>query len=191
MDLILISRSKLKIMLTADDMAEYSLNCDNINYDNTETRRAFWEILDAAKHKTGFDAASDRVYIQVYPSKGGGCEMYVTKLKISDDDKASQPCAGDSGVKLGEGAGAFRFSGIEALLSCCRRLKSEGYTGGSWSGFDKISNRYYLLLYNNSEACTSAVEYGERITSHISTLVAGEYTQTICTENAVEVLAEY
>ena len=80
MELILINTSKLKIMLTPDDMKRYSLDIDKMNYDNTETRRVFWNILDTAKHETGFDAASDRVCIQVYPSKGGGCEMYVTKL---------------------------------------------------------------------------------------------------------------
>lgn len=80
MDLILISESKLKVTLSAADMKLLSLSCDDIDYDNTETRRAFWNILDEAKHKTGFDAATHRVFIQVYASKGGGCELYVTKL---------------------------------------------------------------------------------------------------------------
>lgn len=38
MELILISDSKLKIMLTRDDMQQYALDCDTIDYDNTETR---------------------------------------------------------------------------------------------------------------------------------------------------------
>ena len=80
MELILISDKKLKVMLSASDMQKYELDNDTIDYDNTETRRAFWQILDEAKHKTGFDAASEKVFIQVYPSRGGGCEMYVTKL---------------------------------------------------------------------------------------------------------------
>ena len=73
MELIKISDTKLKITLTKDDMIRYELNCDTIDYDNTETRKAFWNILDHAKHVTGFDAASERVFIQLYPDKGGGC----------------------------------------------------------------------------------------------------------------------
>lgn len=50
-------------------MIKYDLTCDKIDYDNTETRKAVWSILDYAKHETGFDAAAGRIYIQVYPEK--------------------------------------------------------------------------------------------------------------------------
>ena len=80
MELILISSSKLKIMLSDADMEKYDLTAETVDYDNTATRRAFWSILDDAKNETGFDAASDRLFIQMYPSKDGGCEMFVTKL---------------------------------------------------------------------------------------------------------------
>ena len=82
MELILISDSKLKIMLTRDDMQQYALNCDTIDYDNTETRRAFWSILDEAKHRTGFDAAAERVFIQLYPSKEGLQASFIPALRL-------------------------------------------------------------------------------------------------------------
>ena len=93
MELIRISDSKLKIMLNAEDMVHYAINSDLLNYENTETRRAVWQILDEAKQQTGFDAASDRVLIQVYPSRAGGCEMvnaYLmppTPLTVDDFDR--------------------------------------------------------------------------------------------------------
>lgn len=124
MELILISDSKLKIMLTRDDMQQYALNCDTIDYDNTETRRAFWNILDEAKHRTGFDAAAERVFIQLYPSKEGGCEMYVTKLGF-DEGRASRALlpggAGKRGV-LRSRICAYRFARLDDLLTVCRRL---------------------------------------------------------------------
>ena len=67
MELIRIGDSKLKITLTSDDMTQYDLDCDTMDYDNTETRKAFWDILDHAKQITGFDAAGDRVFVQLYP----------------------------------------------------------------------------------------------------------------------------
>lgn len=81
MELIKISDSKLKIALTPTDMEKYSLDIQTMDYDKTETRSAFWQLLDEAKHKTGFDAASEKIFVQIYSSAGGGCEMYVTKLK--------------------------------------------------------------------------------------------------------------
>lgn len=82
MELILISDSKLKITLTSDDMAQYELDCDTMDYDNTDTRRAFREIFDHVKSISGFDTAGDRLFIQLYPSREGGCEMYITKLGL-------------------------------------------------------------------------------------------------------------
>ena len=81
MELIKISDSKLKIALTPTDMEKYSLDIQTMDYDKTQTRSAFWQLLDEAKHKTGFDAASEKIFVQIYSSAGGGCEMYVTKLK--------------------------------------------------------------------------------------------------------------
>lgn len=97
MELIMISDSKLKIMLTNEDMKAYAIDCSTLDYENTETRRAFWSILDEAKHRTGFDAASEKVFVQVYPSKEGGCEMYITKLGILSDKKSVTDDARDCG----------------------------------------------------------------------------------------------
>ena len=108
MELIMISESKLKIMLTSEDMKEYSLNYDNLSYENTETRRAFWSILDEAKHRTGFDAASERVFVQVYPSKKGGCEMYVTKLGILSGKKRADNEDGDIRINDGNSGGNMK-----------------------------------------------------------------------------------
>ena len=93
MELILINEKKLKIMLTPEDMREYEIDCESVDYARAETRRAFWSILDEAKHRTGFDAASERVYIQLYPSREGGCEMFVTRLSCAAGESAKRPSA--------------------------------------------------------------------------------------------------
>lgn len=89
MELIRIRDDRLKIMLTESDMDKYSLSCESLDYDNAETRHALWSILGEAKRKTGFDAASSRVLVQVYTSKCGGCEMYVTKLSEDAEENDS------------------------------------------------------------------------------------------------------
>lgn len=45
MEFIMISDSKLKIALTPADMKEYSLDCETIDYDKTETRAHFGNFL--------------------------------------------------------------------------------------------------------------------------------------------------
>lgn len=147
MELIVINSSRLKIMLSGDDMKKYDLDADRIDYDTTATRRAFWSILDDAKCQTGFNAASDKLFIQLYPSKKGGCEMYVTKMNEPHTTKgdlqimpADPYCGGHKHME------AYAFENMEALLSVCRRLLSLGYEGESHAYRDRLG-RFFLLLY--------------------------------------------
>ena len=89
MDFIQLGADRLKIMLSRADMDEYSIDCDSMDYGDTGTRRAFWSILDEAKRETGFNAASGRAYIQVYRSREGGCELFVTMLSCDLEDASS------------------------------------------------------------------------------------------------------
>lgn len=189
MELILISDSKLKIMLTTDDMREYALDCSTLDYDNTETRRAFWSILDEAKHRTGFDAASEKVFVQVYPSRSGGCEMYVTKLGLFSESDFGEADASEDDVRiraphrerLRGGSGilrnsysetgrtayikgresAYRFTSLEQLLGACRRLAS--LFRGKSSAYTDGRNYYLLLKEKNSAASDIARVRGSRI----------------------------
>ncbi len=80
MELIVISESKLKIMLTAPDMAHYDLESARMDCADAHTRAAFRHIFDDARDRIGFDTEGERLFIQFYASKEGGCEIFVTKL---------------------------------------------------------------------------------------------------------------
>ena len=82
MDLIKINDNKLKIMLTPVDMQCYALKADELDCGGIETRQAFRNIMDEVRNRTGFDAKGNQIYVQVYPSREGGCEMFVTKLGL-------------------------------------------------------------------------------------------------------------
>ena len=195
MELILISESKLKITLSECDMKQYDLDCDTIDYDNTETRRAFWSILDEAKHQTGFDAAKQRVFIQLFPSKEGGCEMYVTKLE------AKAPRTKESGAKrshallpLSRRYVAFSFDSFERLLSVCRRLLAIGFSGSSEAHIMSCG-RYLLIMDEPEENAYIGLsehsfieEFGKRENLRTVKLTTDEHASCICQKNAVEIL---
>lgn len=90
MELIRISESKLKVMLTSEDMRQYELNAADLDCEDSETRQAFRCILEKAKNQTGFDTHNYRIFIQAYPCRGGGCELYVTKLEKRPPDTCIQ-----------------------------------------------------------------------------------------------------
>ncbi|MFA5561455.1 MAG: adaptor protein MecA [Eubacteriales bacterium] len=145
MELILISDSKLKVMLSADDMEKYEIRSDEIDYDNTETRRAFWQILDEVKQRTGFDAATDKVLIQVYPSRDGGCEMFVTKLSGVSPAVTDTLARSRSVAMLSMRTCIYSFDKLEKLLRVCRSLYRSGYNTVS-SAYHADNGRFYLVL---------------------------------------------
>ncbi|MBR4881608.1 MAG: adaptor protein MecA [Clostridia bacterium] len=178
MELILISDSKLKIMLSQKDMTKYALKIEDIDYDNTETRRAFWNILDEAKHKTGFDAARERIFVQVFPSRCGGCEIFVTKLEkgVKAEDLSV------SVAKRKENT-VYRFSDIKDLLSVCAVLTRKGYKGES-SAY--CNDRYYYLSVSGEELFID--EYADMRENKKYIYHILEHCDRICTKGAVETL---
>ena len=206
MELILINASKLKIMLTGDEMKKYDLDTDTIDYDTTATRKAFWSILDDARSETGFDAASDRVFIQLYPSKKGGCEMYVTKLgDICLPTRTSKAPHGTphGNVKIipaerhgggRERLGAYAFETLEALLCVCRRLLSLHWDGES-RAYRDYRGKFFLFLsevyqsvYTPLDELSFISEYGTRENAERLRLYISEHATCICNSDAIRQL---
>ncbi len=199
MEHILISENKLKVTLDAADMKNLSLSCDDIDYDNTETRRALWSILDEAKHKTGFDAASKRVFIQVYPSKGGGCELYVTKLSADNTQTAARNrvTIEHSGTVNSDDINihkknsiAVEFETISQLTACCRRLTADGYLGASNAYCDQNRRKTrYLMLLDGVIDHDVIREYGSLLDPETIHIWVGEHCDEIRKIDAVETLS--
>jgi negative regulator of genetic competence, sporulation and motility len=83
MELIPINETKLKIMLDEIDMKQYRLGAES-DCANLETRRAIRNILDVARDRIGFNTEGAEIFVQLYASKKGGCELFVTKGETCD-----------------------------------------------------------------------------------------------------------
>ncbi len=199
MEWIRISSNKLKIMLTAEDAARYALCPDTADYADTVTRRAFRAILTDMRGETGFDAADDKVYIQMYPSREGGCELFVTKMGI---EVAPKRGTAPATYKTPKGKAprqrrnlAFCFEGIEELLGVCRRLNAKGFHGKSDAWLDE-AHRYWLLITEHGDPLTAredyafVPEYGEFESREVAGTLLPEHGKEICKDNAVETLGK-
>lgn len=203
MELILINSGKLKIMLSEEDMLEYELNCDAADYDTTETRRAFWNILAEAKERTGFDAASERVFIQLYPSKAGGCEMYVTKvgLRSGPERRIAGPISCGPTKLLPGGAGeimqiAFMFEHVGDMIAACRLAASREEISESHAWVDERGGAYLfaeIRAEGGDAAYLSGVmnEFGSPIENPNLAAYIKEHGRPLCVKNAVEVLSAF
>jgi len=215
MEMILISDSKLKVMLTPLDMEEFALDGDEIDCSDADTRLAFRHILDKAKQATGFDAENKRVYIQIFPSRSGGCELYVTKICGTDGEsvKSDRACPhsaysirridGERRRKVNENKtkepvrAVYSFVSLDLLTSVCRILDSRGFDGDS--SVHRDADKYYLELSyfckqtdqydKNTDHYPFIAEFGSRIDTERAHLYFGEHCGCICDGNAVRILA--
>lgn len=143
MELLIISESKIKITLTAQDCTRFGLNAQHANTADALTRRALFSILDEVKVQSGFDTCKDKVLMQLYPSKDGGGELFVTRLALSAE--GGRASAHPPGREL------YRFDAFHDLLRAVRRAVRGGSEGKS-ELFYADDGKYYLLLDSVSQA---------------------------------------
>lgn len=172
MELIVISDCKFKIMLTAPDMKRYDLNPEEMVETDDRTLRAFRHLLDDCG-EIGRDTRGEKLLVQVYASKEGGCEIFVTRMserlpynepfseafgltkeeralkeRILRADLSADGCFEDGRNEcLTEQTFVFKLENLRETIRVCKRLKEMGRTGGACfrlDGRDEILLRLSL-----------------------------------------------
>jgi negative regulator of genetic competence, sporulation and motility len=200
MELIRISDSKLKIMLTPMDMRQFELSTDNFYDDSEKMHRSFRLLLDEVRRQSGFEADDHRISVQYFPSREGGCEMFISNLSGERDRGtcALTPAQEIKPVTRTRGSFcrsfAYRFEGLDELLSVCRRLLPMDYITAS-SAYRDDTGRYYLILntyaaspFAMPEELYFVVEYGSIENAAQLRLYLSEHGTTVCAEDAVGTL---
>lgn len=197
MEMTLLDEGKLKICLTPLDMVKYDLTCEKIDYDNTETRRALWEMFDEAKHRTGFDAASGKICIRVYPEKSGGCEIYITKLNIPSLPEKSMIDTKDTSALCSAVKSTYVFDSLDMLLFACRALAGCETVPQSSAYYYETGGKtlYYLSFVtpsskNPPRETLFMGELGRKCRGDICRPFLFEHASVICENNAAEILSK-
>lgn len=187
MEIIRIGENKLKLILSNEDLEKHHLKLESLDYDNTQTRRVLWQILDEAKQKTGFDAAAERTLVQAYPGRKSGCEIYITRLSAS-----SPSLRGKHSI--------FRFYDPSMLFSVCDTLKKSArkYEGALYRDDRDF---YYLCLKEpllgsiQKEEALSPLsfveEYAQRIKSTDFFAYIKEHGTCLIESDAIETLSDF
>lgn len=218
MELILINDSKLKIMLDEQDMREYNIGNEG-DCSQFETRKAIRDILDRARNEIGFNTEGAEIFVQLYSSPKGGCELFVTKNiteGISDsslpaeipEKKGKRRDAAKTGDALSVrrsvsvqsrradgGKLAFSFSSLGDICAVCRHLAQIGEPPESRVFRDR-SGIFYLLMwgtgmssYTRLDKFSFISEFGTRERFDDLNTYLHEYGTVVCPDKAVEMLA--
>lgn len=215
MDLIPINNSKLKIMLDENDMKEYNIG-DEADCANSATRLAIRHILDRAKDQIGFNTEGAEIFVQLYTSKSGGCELFVTKsdypqikedkktknAKKSTGNKECQALAvrGETQLVSGKndfGRMVFSFDTLRELCTACKILlkkailiQSRAYRIGN-SEFYLVLENTNTSAYTRLDKLTFLLEFGNRERADHAITYLNEHASPICETDAISTLADF
>ena len=192
MEHILISPGKLKLIMTRSDMEHYELDTAVMGAQENVCRDSLKQLFSDLHGVAGFDTMDDRLFVQLYPSKDGGAELYITKL----GEKNEKPSVSE--IKLTRIAAFMRMS---ALLDACRRLGEFGrYENSSaWQGEgryfllweEKLEYRDYLNGRANERFLHFIGEGGEQIRDSAAKFYLYEYCRCFCPWDAVQKLGAF
>ncbi len=134
-------------MLSPEDMKHFDFDIESLDGVSVTSRRAFWNILDEARAETGFDPAGQKIFVQLFPSRDGGCEFFVTVLGKRRTDTV--PFSAPPPTEF-----VYAFASLADLLFGCRYLaaradppKAQAYTDGE-------KERFYLILDRETPGLT-------------------------------------
>ena len=174
MDFLVVNDSKLKIMMNRDDMKEYGIDGDDIDYENPRIRRAFWRILDVAREECGFDSSGDKILIQYYPAKDG-CEIFITKLGLISQGAERTIAKSGKVAMLETKKRVYKFQNLSSLVGAVRIIKMEECEGLPRAFVDECGSYYILteerISANKAKEISYLTEYGTQVPSIISSYI--------------------
>ena len=210
MELIVIGENKLKIMMSQGDMERFGLDENEFYLSVTDTRKILDKILQNCPVKTGFETIlpSDKILIQLYPEKDGGCELFVTKIELDsecdskeedifmpplNDERFLLPGTTKKNAESKKIHLTYSFEELDFLIAACKELHKRGFFGKS-SFYKGEEGKYFLFISavkeenEKSPPVSFISEFGELENTDRTSLYLAEYGECIMEKDAVELL---
>ena len=200
MELIVINENKLKIMMTKNDMESYGLNENEFYCSVSNAREILEKILHNSPIHTGFEniTIEDKILIQLYPDKNGGCELYVTKM-IFDETEYTRFMPEENNSKyllpkpqIKMPLISFKFDTLEDVILAAKELvlRNHVYDASFYKNHD---GKYYLFINTSNGNGDSPIEFlsefGEMTNTENSYLMLLEYGKCLYKKDAIKVLS--
>ena len=180
MDFLVVSDSKLKIMMSREDMKKYEIDGDNIDYDNPKIRRSFWKILDAARDVCGFEVSGDKVLIQFYPAKDGS-EIFVTKLGLISAGAERTIAKSSKVAMLSVKRTVYKFSSFSSLVLAARVMKIDECERVPKVYYDEQDSYYIIaeerISSGKGRELSRVLEFGRELPANLAPYISEHSTE--------------
>ncbi len=159
MNVLVITGRKIKITLTRGDIADIGMS--SLPASAEDTGRLFRALLPEIKERTGFSPEEGRTLIQLYPTPGGGCELFVTYLRRGRGGEENTPPSASL---------LFRFPSVGDLLRAAYCVSP--HTGAALCRPSFCDGDVYLSLPSGSRAALLLSEFGDIVPETLARYVS-------------------
>ncbi len=181
----------VKILLSAQDVADYDLSYSQMDYNDKSTRQFIFDIIGKVNLKSDFNPASNKLYIEAFPYLDGGLVMYINIVEIINDSPLAQSKPQSFDTPL-----IFEADNLHSLQSLAKRLQQRYNHVIAKSSLYLIDGKYRLLIYTfcrmEKKIISLATEYALFLGRGS---ILGEFTKEqgkeIINENALETIIKY
>ena len=187
MDFSLIGPDKLKVDLSAGDLAQLGIDYEDLDYKDERTRNILTDLIVQGRADAGFSPHGAKLYIEIYPREDGGCVIYYTRLTNGQLGAGGSFLPGPTPI-------VFAFEDTETLLLACAKAYALYRHRILKSCLYARAFHYRLIIYpldfTGSISVSFLREYA-RLVGEGSVLAAHieEHWQLLSAGNALEQLA--
>lgn len=199
MEFIVINSDKLKVILSEEEMVEYDIHPDKFDYSDNVSKNVLRSVLDKALSEAGFDSRKTKLFVQMFSSKAGGCEIFISKIERQNCSTYET----DYNISR-KHLICYIFLDFKTMCNLCLRIK-ETERNYKTSLYSDNETKYCLLFTKNDHipsylSCECddqfyppyLCEYGNAVESEIKFLdYLNEHYNCIISEDAVEKIASF
>ena len=201
-----INENKIKFILTETDLAERSINIEELAIPSDKTQKLFKDIMDKALEEYGFESAETPLMVEAMPSSADGIMIIVTRLKDKEDARETYESLTEArnlrrfktkGIKRTESEEdkaddaeimVWSFDTLDDIIDLSIRIASS-FNGQS--SLYKMNGRFSLVLDQNKDLELILGDYGTKhVSNTLSKYYLKEHGETITPANAVKILAK-
>lgn len=190
MELILISSNKLKVILTEAEMKKYKLDRD-LDISGMSEKRHLGSLLDDIKKKSGFNTDSGSIYVELFESVCGGCEMFITR----ESHRLTPSKSGGRQKDIRKSIITYKFENASDVILASKRLALRDLTFESRLMADENGAFYLFLTFRDGfDADDNSLmfmdEYGVPVHTEYLRERLEEHGRSICDKDAVNILSK-
>lgn len=153
-----LTDTKIKIILSLQDMESNNLSVENVLSNSADSQKLLDTIISKAETELGFMPEDSQLLVEAVVPSNDECIFTITKLL---DDKICCPESGNSFI--------FKFENFDDFINLCSFLNNFSYLC-----LKEISKNFSLFYYNNTY-------YLKFVESAYSTIVI-DYIKTLFEE---------